>query len=73
MSEKTERPTLFVRSDGSKFYYLLGRLHNPDGPAIEHLDGSKFYYLHGLRLTAAEFMARTQCNKWCLCEGSILR
>ena len=34
---------------GSKFWYLNGKLHREDGPAIEYPDGSKFWYLNGKR------------------------
>ena len=34
-------------SDGSKSWYLNGKLHREDGPAIEGADGSKSWYLNG--------------------------
>jgi hypothetical protein len=34
---------------GTKFWYLNGKCHREDGPAIEHADGSKFWYLNGKR------------------------
>jgi hypothetical protein len=39
--------TVKVYSNGSKFWYLNGKLHREDGPAIECSDGTKFWYLNG--------------------------
>ena len=36
-----------VSSDGTKEWYLHGKLHREDGPAIEYANGSKWRYLHG--------------------------
>jgi len=33
-------------SDGSKSWYLNGKLHREDGPAVEHADGSKSWWLN---------------------------
>jgi len=35
-----------VNSDGSKEWYLNGKLHREDGPAIEYADGTKTWYLN---------------------------
>jgi len=39
--------TVKVDSDGSKSWYLNGKLHREDGPAIEPSKGSKAWYLNG--------------------------
>ena len=39
----------FTYPDGSKEWYLNGRLHREDGPANEWPDGSKHWYLNGKR------------------------
>ena len=36
-----------VDADGSKHWYLNGKWHREDGPAIEDANGSKFWYLNG--------------------------
>jgi hypothetical protein len=36
-----------VYSNGNKGWYLDGKLHREDGPAIECADGSKYWYLDG--------------------------
>ena len=33
--------------DGYKKWYLNGKLHREDGPAIENSNGTKFWYLNG--------------------------
>jgi len=38
---------VYVQEDGSKEWYLNGKLHRLDGPAVEYADGSKFWYLNG--------------------------
>jgi len=37
-----------VDIDGSKEWYLNGKRHREDGPAIEWADGSKSWWLNGL-------------------------
>jgi hypothetical protein len=32
---------------GNKSYYLNGRIHRIDGPAIEYNNGAKFWYFNG--------------------------
>ena len=36
-----------VHSNGTKSWYLNGKLHREDGPAIEWSDGAKSWYLNG--------------------------
>ena len=38
-----------VKEDGTKEWYLNGKLHREDGPAIEYADGYKAWYLNGKR------------------------
>jgi hypothetical protein len=38
-----------VYKDGDKRWYLNGKLHREDGPAVEWNDGTKFWYLNGER------------------------
>jgi hypothetical protein len=39
--------TVKVNTYGTKFWYLNGKYHREDGPAIEYADGDKFWYLNG--------------------------
>jgi hypothetical protein len=40
-------PTLSINSLGDKTWWLNGRLHRVDGPAIEFGDGTKSWFWHG--------------------------
>jgi hypothetical protein len=37
---------IVVYSDGAKVWYLNGRLHREDGPAIVRSDGAKYWWLN---------------------------
>tara|TARA_S200002703_G_scaffold120595_1_gene106405 strand:- start:233 stop:526 length:294 start_codon:yes stop_codon:yes gene_type:complete len=41
--------TVNVFENGDRYWYLNGRRHREDGPAIERADGSKQWYLNGER------------------------
>ncbi len=36
-----------VDSIGAKRWFVKGKLHREDGPAIEHANGSRYWYLKG--------------------------
>jgi hypothetical protein len=38
-----------VHTNGNKYWYLNGKQHREDGPAIEPTDGDKYWYLNGKR------------------------
>ena len=38
-----------IYPDGTKCWYLTGKRHREDGPAIEYLSGTKEWYLNGKR------------------------
>jgi len=38
-----------VSPNGTKCWYLNGKYHREDGPAIEYTNGSKCWYLNGKR------------------------
>ena len=40
-------PKVMVHPDGTKEWYLNGKLHRVDGPAVEYADGIKVWYLNG--------------------------
>jgi hypothetical protein len=42
---------LVEHSNGSKYWYLNGKLHREDGPAIEHSSGNKFWWLNGKEIS----------------------
>ena len=49
-----------VNEYGTKFWYLNGKLHREDGPAVEYANGDKFWCLNGTRVTEAEVMKNQQ-------------
>ena len=38
-----------VHENGNKYWYLDGKRHREDGPAIEWANGDKYWYLKGKR------------------------
>jgi hypothetical protein len=40
------QPEMKVYSDGTKRWFLNGKLNREDGPAIEWPDGKKYWYLN---------------------------
>jgi hypothetical protein len=39
--------TVKVNTNGTKSWYLNGKRHREDGPAVEGSDGDKYWYLNG--------------------------
>ena len=37
-----------IKIDGAKYWYLNGKLHRTDGPAIEYSNGDKEWFLNGV-------------------------
>ena len=44
------KPEVKVDTDGNKHWFLNGKLHREDGPAVEYADGTKEWYLNGKKL-----------------------
>jgi len=38
--------TVKIHDNGTKEWYLNGKLHREDGPAVEYADGTKFWFLN---------------------------
>ena len=53
------QPTVKVYIDGTKHWYLNGKLHREDGPAIEYADGSKAWWLNGVEIDQLVFWVTT--------------
>jgi hypothetical protein len=41
---------LIVDNEGTKHWYLNGKYHREDGPAIEYANGDKEYWILGIRI-----------------------
>jgi len=42
-------PSVYLKENGYKEWWLNNLLHREDGPAIEHINGDREYYLNGTR------------------------
>jgi hypothetical protein len=40
---------LFVRTDGTRLYYSIGKLSHLNGPAVEKQSGNKEWWMNGSR------------------------
>jgi hypothetical protein len=47
-----------VYDNGHKDWYLNGKYHREDGPAVERADGYKAWYLNGTEYTEAGWKAK---------------
>ena len=47
--------TVRVYDNGNKYWYLNGKHHREDGPAIEYPNGYKAWFLNGVEYTEKEF------------------
>jgi len=45
--ESKEEPIMTTTSDGAKMWYLHGKRHREDGPAIEWANGTKSWFING--------------------------
>jgi len=43
------RNGLKIYADGNKYWYLNGKCHKEDGPAVEYANGHKEWFLNGKR------------------------
>ena len=57
--------TVKVYDDGAKSWYLDGKLHRTDGPAVEYSSGAKSWYLNGeLHRTDGPAIEWSDGSKW---------
>lgn len=47
MGVEMKEYTVKVYNSGDKYWYLNGKLHRLDGPAVEFANGDKHWYLNG--------------------------
>ena len=57
-----------VDETGTREWYVNGKFHREDGPAIEYSNGTREWYVNGEHLTEQEFLARTNPA----CAGKIV-
>lgn len=58
MAEKLEPVRKLKKPDGTIVYFLNGKLHNWDEPAVIHPSGKKEYWLFGFQYSKDDFMDR---------------
>ena len=51
MSKTKNKPKCKTYANGSKYWYLNGKLHRKDGPAIEWANGYRVWCLNGEYIT----------------------
>ena len=61
--------TVKVYTNGTKYWYLNGKYHREDGPAVEYADGDKSWYLNGEWVTEEGHKKRTSKTT---CEGKVV-
>jgi hypothetical protein len=47
MNKNNNKPICKIDEEGTKRWYLNGKLHREDGPAIEYANGAKEWWLNG--------------------------
>ena len=52
------KPICKTYSNGDKEWYLNGKLHREDGPAVEYANGTKHWLLNGKELSKEEWFER---------------
>ena len=60
-----------VDSNGNRYWYLNGKYHREDGPAVECSNGAKFWRLNGEELTEEEYNERMN-PKPSSCNGKVV-
>jgi len=55
--------TVRVFPNGDKVWYLNGKFHREDGPALESANGNKYWYLNGEHITKEEHARLTSKTK----------
>jgi len=51
--------TVKVNDYGDRYWYLNGKRHREDGPAIEYSNGRRWWYLNGIEYTEEDFIKKT--------------
>ena len=57
--------TVNISDSGCKSWFLGGKLHREDGPAVEYSNGDKHWYINDKQLSQAEFNDRNKPKASC--------
>ena len=55
---KLKKSECKIFPDGTKHWYINGKLHRTDGPAVEYTDGSKEWYLNGKEINPKDLVKK---------------
>ena len=67
------RDGLIIDENGTKLWYLNGKFHRTDGPAIEHSNGTKYWFINGgLHRTDGPACEHSNGNKHWYINGEML-
>ena len=56
-------PNMIINKYGTKSWYLNGKRHREDGPAIEWPDGTKWWYLNDIKYSEPSFKIEMRKRK----------
>ena len=61
--------TVKVNECGTKFWFLNGKYHREDGPAIEYANGTKYWYLNGEEFSKKKWKKRIKKTHKIIIDG----
>jgi len=56
--EESSKSVMEINEYGTKCWFLDGKLHREDGPAVDYISGYKYWYLNGIEVTEEEVMGK---------------
>jgi len=57
-------PICETDGNGDKRWYLNGKLHRTDGPAVEYSDGTKYWFLNNERVEMEDVLPDPKDQFW---------
>lgn len=58
VEEEGSKSVMEINEYGTECWYLNGKLHREDGPAVDYISGYKYWYLNGKEVTEEEVMSK---------------
>ena len=66
--DMTDNIECITDENGTKYWYLNGKLHREDRPAVEYANGAKYWYINGKKYTFSEWCELTDKSYEEKCE-----
>jgi len=60
----THEPICKTDAHGNKYWYLNGKLHRTDGPAVERINGTKRWYLNDKEVAMEDVFTDPKDQFW---------